>query len=468
MRFLENVILLLLLFSLAWSFLPAQRRSRLILYLPFLTSLLIIVHILLEGSRWQMVPAYLLCLVLMANNARLLRAAPSPSRASRPPALLRLAMVFMGLLVFLVISQLPTVFPIFSLPEPTGGYRIGVEALVLKDENRAEIFTSDPLDHRQIPLMVWYPAEIGTDAQPASYWLDQPQISRQLTGMLGLPFFLLDHLQMVKTHAIEGAPPASRQTQFPVILFSHGYRLGYLQQNTSLMETLASHGYVVISVGHPFQAAAVPDENGALIRFASESAPRFSQDAAFREDSLSIWTDDLRFVLNHLSDFQQGKFLPALAGRLDLNKVGVAGMSFGGSAASRLCLKEIRCKALLTLDSPQYEPVLSQPLQQPALFFAAEQSEYVRKEVFEQVNAPAYLLTIQGSAHYDFTDLTLVSPLNAVFGFSGGINGNQMVVILNQYSLAFFNRHLKDLPAPLLEGQTADYPEVTITARNWP
>ncbi len=43
-----------------------------------------------------------------------------------------------------------------------------------------------------------------------------------------------------------------------------------------------------------------------------------------------------------------------------------------------------------------------------------------------------------------------------------------MVRILNQYSLAFFDRHLKDLPAPLLDNRPADYPEVTITARNWP
>ena len=466
MRFLENVILILLLFSLAWTFLPPQRRSRLILYLPFLVSLLVILHLIIEGSRWQMIPAYLLTLALLANNTRLLRL--PASRSTHQPVWLRLGLVFGGLLLFLLVSQLPTLIPVFSLPQPGGGFAVGVSQLVLTDTQRAEIFTSQPDDQRQVPLMIWYPAEVSPAERPTTYWLNQPQISRQLTAMLGLPFFLLDHLSLVQTHAVLDAPAVSGQPPFPVILYSHGYRLGYLQQNSSLMETLASHGYVVISVGHPFQAAAVPDKSGGLMRFASETAPRFSQDANFRDKSLTIWTDDLRFVLNHLPDFQSGSLLPQLSGKLDVERVGVGGMSFGGSAASRLCLQESRCDALLTLDSPQYEPVLSQSLQQPALFFAAQESEYVREEVFQQVNAPAYLLTIQGSAHYDFTDLTLVSPLNAALGFSGGINGGQMVRILNQYSLAFFNRHLKNLPAPLLDSPSADYPEVNITARNWP
>lgn len=466
MRFLENVILILLLFSFAWTFLPSQRRSRLILYLPFLTSLLVILHLIIEGSRWQMIPAYLLTLGLLANNTHLLRSTAQPS--TRQPVWLRLVLVLGGLALFVVVSQLPVLIPVFSLPQPGGGFGVGVSQLVLTDTQRAEIFTSQPDDRRQVPLMIWYPAEVNPTDRPTTYWLNQPQISRQLTTMLGLPYFLLDHLALVQTHAVLDTPAVSGQTPFPVILYSHGYRLGYLQQNTSLMETLASHGYVVISVGHPFQAAAVLDESGDLSRFASETAPRFSQDANFRDESLTIWTDDLRFVLDHLPDFQSGNLLPQLNGKLDVERVGVGGMSFGGSAASRMCLQESRCDALLTLDSPQYEPVLSQPLQQPALFFAAQESEYVREEVYQQVKAPAYLLTIQGSAHYDFTDLTLVSPLNAALGFSGGINGDQMVRILNQYSLAFFNRHLKGLPAPLLDSRSADYPEVTITARNWP
>ncbi len=465
MRPLENVILLLLLFSLAWSFLPPRRRSRLILYLPFASGLLVIAHIIVEGSRWQMIPVYLLALALIVNNVRLLNN-PVAVPARRPLAL-RLLMVFSALLIFIVVSQLPGLIPVFSLPKPGGGYAVGIVQRVVVDSSRTETFTPHTDDYRQVPLAIWYPAEAQPGARPVDYWLGAPEMSRHLTRLLGLPFFLLDHLALVRTNAIADAPLAAAQSAYPVILYSHGYRLGYLQQNTSLMETLASHGYVVISVAHPYQAAVAPGEQGQLLPFALETAPRFSEDTAFREESLATWTNDLRFALDMLPRLNQGEILAAFEGRLDLRRTGIAGMSFGGSAATRLCLTDARCTALLTLDSPQYEPALSQALERPALFFAAQDSEFIRREVYEMAAAPAYLVTIQGSQHYDFTDLSLVSPLNSAFGFSGGIPGSRMIAVLNQYSLSFFDRHLKDLPAPLLNGISADYPETAIESRNW-
>lgn len=466
MRLFENILLLLLLFSLAWVFLPPHRRSRLVLYLPFVAAAVMAAHLIFEGYRWQMIPAYLLALGLLGYNALLLQegSAVKPQTTTRPP-LVRLAVVLLGLFGFLLISQLPSLLPVFNLPEPDGPYAVGTTGLMLVDPERADALAADPTSPRQVPVQIWYPAEPDESQKPADYWLGQPQSIRILTRSLGLPFFLLDHLALVKTHSYLDAPLARAQEFYPVLVFSHGYRLGYLQQNTSIMETLASHGYVVASVAHPYQALVTPSVEGELVRFAAEFAPRFSNDPAFRDDSLVTWTEDLRFTLDALEDLNRGERLERFSGRLDLGRVGVFGMSFGGSAASRLCLEDARCKAGLTLDSPQYEPVLSSALPQPFLFFAAEDSDYVVRSVYEAVDSPAYLVTIGGTIHYDFTDLTLVSPLGSLFGFSGTINGEQMVRILNAYTLAFFNRHIKDLPAPLLNGISADYPEVRIESR---
>ena len=41
-----------------------------------------------------------------------------------------------------------------------------------------------------------------------------------------------------------------------------------------------------------------------------------------------------------------------------------------------------------------------------------------------------------------------------------------MVRILNAYTLAFFDKHLKGLPTSLLNGISAEYPEVLIELRN--
>jgi predicted dienelactone hydrolase len=466
MRLFENLILLTLILALAWSFLPRHRRSRLILYMPFFSAALIVVHFLVEGYRWQMIPAYLLAAFLLAKNVILLQegeAARQPVPTRRP--LLRYAIVLLVLVLFLLLSQLPALLPVFNLPVPDGPYAIGTTGQTFIDPARAEYFTSDPDDRRQVPVQVWYPAETPTEQRPVGYWLGRPQMIRMLTRELGLPFFTLDHLELVKTNTYEYVPLAAAQESYPVVIFSHGYRLGYLQQNTSLMETLASHGYIVFSVAHPYQAIAVPLADGSLARFATENRQRFSEDPEFRQQSLRTWVEDMRFVIDGLDN---GQIFPQFQNKLNMAQLGIAGMSFGGSAASLLCLEDARCQAGLTLDSPQYEPVLSTALQQPFLFFSAEESLYVQRSVYEAVTAPAYLITINESTHNDFIDLALVSPLGSLVGFSGMIRGEQMLTILNAYSLAFFDRHLRELPRPLLNGPTPDFPEVKLEFRNTP
>ena len=44
---------------------------------------------------------------------------------------------------------------------------------------------------------------------------------------------------------------------FPVLLFNHAGELGFTSQNQLLMEHLASHGYVILSIAHPYQSAKV-------------------------------------------------------------------------------------------------------------------------------------------------------------------------------------------------------------------
>jgi hypothetical protein len=41
-----------------------------------------------------------------------------------------------------------------------------------------------------------------------------------------------------------------------------------------------------------------------------------------------------------------------------------------------------------------------------------------------------------------------------------------MTTIQNVYTLAFFDKHLKGLAAPLLDGPSPDYPEVVFASRH--
>jgi len=69
---------------------------------------------------------------------------------------------------------------------------------------------------------------------------------------------------------------------------------------------------------------------------------------------------------------------------------------------------------------------------------------------------------VRNSYHINFTDFNLVSPLFKfpLWGALGSIDTRQMERIMNAYTLAFFDQTLKDIPSPLLQGDSPDYPEV--------
>ena len=71
---------------------------------------------------------------------------------------------------------------------------------------------------------------------------------------------------------------------------------------------------------------------------------------------------------------------------------------------------------------------------------------------------PFGAISIEGTAHYDFTDLPLLSPLASKLGLKGSINGKRVTLIVNDYLLSFFDATLKGIQSSLFENP-GTYPE---------
>ena len=67
----------------------------------------------------------------------------------------------------------------------------------------------------------------------------------------------------MKTWSLVDAPPRTG-APLPVLLFSHGYT-AHPSAYTALLEDLASHGYVVLSVVHPYEAMAAALADGRVV-----------------------------------------------------------------------------------------------------------------------------------------------------------------------------------------------------------
>src|SRR5439155_7103170 len=74
---------------------------------------------------------------------------------------------------------------------------------------------------------------------------------------------VFDSLSVVETHAALDAPPLAGRSKLPLLLFSHGYT-GLASAYTALLEDLASHGYVVLSVVHPYESVATTLSDGSI------------------------------------------------------------------------------------------------------------------------------------------------------------------------------------------------------------
>jgi hypothetical protein len=70
------------------------------------------------------------------------------------------------------------------------------------------------------------------------------------------------------------------------------------------------------------------------------------------------------------------------------------------------------------------------------------------------------VVSIDGTAHYDFSDIPLLSPLAPRLGLKGPINGQRVTAIINDYLLSFFDSTLRGIPTDLFDEQNQKYNEI--------
>jgi len=363
---------------------------------------------------------------------------------------------------------------------PTGPHAIGMTEYRWTDADRPEPFTRDPDDLRSVAVRVWYPAAESAGAGDAMYLPDPAEFGD------AEDFVAVTH---VRTNAIADAAPAAGP--FPVLVYHHGG--GWTRfTSTFTTEELASHGYVVVSVGHngfnrtqflPDGASVAPDTltfpepTGDLLADALGSWD-YLDDHHFPE-----WVADARFVLDQLETLNgSGLF----AGRLDLDRIGMYGWSFGGATSIEASVVDERVKAAIDHDGQLFGTAPTAGTARPFMLMHGGElpelpptddpevdaaNEKALAELMAQVTRTDsalkaastgdwYDVTIAGTNHGSFSDLVLFTP-----AFAASIETVRGHEIVNALTLAFFDRYLKGADAPLLDDPAAVYPEVEMEAR---
>jgi len=324
-----------------------------------------------------------------------------------------------------------------------GPYAVGFRALALEDRTRTMGRVPRPIE-----VSIWYPAVASPEARPMRLreyaWLTT------LPGGHPLPHIAAEQLLLqmyaaadsarsrreldAATTAIRDAPSAPGR--FPIIVYGPG-RDGVAYDNTTLLEYVASHGYLVLA------------------------SPSWGAAGPMTGDFAGVETQarDMEFLLAY------ARTLP----HADTAHAGVVGYSWGGLSNILVAMRNASVNAVVSLDGSiaywynrrfKHGPFVDPDrLGVPTLFLkqgdpfpsmsASDRAVYGADTTFtffdELRYADAYLVTLNRIRHQNFSSLhdRLPPSVNGTPAFVDSAVVSTSYGQIAQYTLAFLDACLK-------------------------
>lgn len=338
-----------------------------------------------------------------------------------------------------------------------GSFAVGQRTIDIAD-------AQDPA--RTMSVDVWYPVEADAVA-----------------GATPTEYAFLPGLGYTSERSFASAPPA--QGPFPLVIYSHGSG-GFRWVATFFTEFLASHGFVVAAPDHTGNTA-IDGFTGTATDSATTAYNRPRDVTTTIDAVLALSEDDA----------------DPLAGRVDAERIAVAGHSFGGFTTLAMASgydaeagpvpSDPRVKALVAM--APYTLLFSDTelgfVDVPTLIVSGTEDE--RTPIADNTERPANLIAgrplvrvdITGAAHNSFTDLCFLADavgqlpdvpqaiVDELASQTGQACGDEVLAwarvheINNAYSLAFLTDVLLDTDtyAAVLSCEGAP-PEVVCTSKS--
>lgn len=413
-------------------------------------------------------------------------------------------------------------FPLFSLPTPDGPHAVGTRQFELIDPSRTGVMEDAPGTPRRILVRAWYPSS-NIEGRSTRPYLTPEEVNDHAIDVFSdfrLPHVVYRHFSLIRTHSYVDAPVDAAES-LPVVVFSHGYWC-WPGQNTALMEKLASHGYLVFSVGHPYDGGTMAFSDGVKIpvspkkQSAQVPTPGMikywtgedhdTRYAALRQyqidfdnhrvmQSFNAWRDDLRFFVDQLTANQLPEAVGELQDIADDERIGFAGMSFGGTSSASACHHDERCKAAVNLDGEEFDwSLYDAEVRMPLVVLHADWVQYppfgptsadptfnvlcgYAYEDWSTAGESDHVIRgrLIGARHLGLTDLPLSGRGTLAERMFGRGNPAELVEATNAFVLGFFDTRLKQtspppsaFPAAVFERYpSALAPHRNIAVREW-
>jgi dienelactone hydrolase len=349
-----------------------------------------------------------------------------------------------------------------TLPTPTGTFAVGRTPYVCSDPAHLHPTAPQPGTKRELLAWIWFPAAPRQQSHAFDDYLPGPwrtALERQ-SGAL-LTNFLTRDLSRVRAHRIRDTELSPQNRSYPLVLMRAGLA-ALTTDYTTLVEDLASHGYVVVGLDAPYRSFVVVFPDGSVIARAPQNnadlvrGPLQEQLANTLAQARSA---DMRFALDQLERLNASDPSDRFLGRLDMQRVGVFGHSLGGATALQFSHVDFRCKAGIDVDGAPLGGVVADGVTQPFMFLLSDhkgESDAGEPEAIRQAGANIHsiydrlpddrrlMIMIRGADHCRFSDdgAMLKSPLVMRVLRTVGVvrlDGRRQVALTAHYISAFLD-----------------------------
>jgi len=353
----------------------------------------------------------------------------------------------------------------------SGGYAAGTKCFTVVDTNRKNVLDSGTGD-RKIAVRMYYPvdkkdtagrecAKIFSEAKKAA--LIKAYHIRNVSEELNRAEYYED-------------VPVAGDKKFPLIMFSMGY-MSYVEANTYLLCALASHGYIIASVGHACEALENDYEDGSTDVFdkrINKAMYTSTVGAILAQGKLLKHKADNRTALEQFDLFQD-KYTPFLKDRvcewkkdiekaleevrkrysdnIDLSRgVGASGHSLGGCLAYYLCRYSDEFSCGINIDGALFGEYPRSTMTKPFCQISCRENINCETRPFLDTEADTYQVVFDDMKHIGFTDAKFFIPVKFL---SGKLDPNEMFRHLVYCHISFFDKYLKGTDAAF-DGLTTD------------
>ncbi|PNP61463.1 hypothetical protein FNYG_13750 [Fusarium nygamai] len=315
-------------------------------------------------------------------------------------------MRLLALLIFLKTSRA------LLVPSPPGPYDVAVKNFELIDTNRIDTFAPKPNTKRRLMVSAYLPidAQHGCKDEVVPY---VPALTAEaygkVAGALGLPDNIAKDFDMkvCNISSVKSKRLHKPKKEYPVALFSPGYQGSRLVYG-AMARSLASLGYIILTVDHTYEAFVVEFPNGT-----AAPAAEFPDNMNSTYRQLEVRTKDESFVISQLcNQTLVEQVFGDFPGTFDPHKVAVYGHSFGGSTAAVTAQRDRRVIGGLNFDGPMYGSVVEEGLKRTPYILVGTNmtADPVPgwNAFYDKIDAAKMEMVVKHTHHYTFTDVPLL------------------------------------------------------------